>query len=428
MNNLKGLFVFSITNMLERFAFYAMMAILVLSFTEGSGYSNEQAGTFYTIFYTAVYISTLLMGLLGDFINRKQIVYTGIIGLVIGYFLYYLMPKGNEITLIIPGIIFVLGYGAFKTNLLVQVGDLYKHNIKNGSLGYLIYYAFINLGAIFAPFTSIYLKREYGMDSIFLLSGGVTILAFLLYYLVPISTESGDSPTNSKPTIIDDIIDTPEFAPTIKSITNVKFGADKIIALIFLILFVPAFWMAYHQNGLVLTMYIRDLVAFGGFDPAYFQTVNPIAIVLLTLIIVPIIYHLVKLKRTHSILAFIAIGIILATIGYSIPIFELSNFSGKLPYQYAIIPLVMISLSEVFIVPFLTLGFYQFSPEKLKGLFMGLFLTITALGNNLLFYYARTYQVFGAVNAFMSIVIHILICAVVFLIVWLIIRRLQVRQ
>lgn len=427
MNNLKGLFVFSITNMLERFGFYALMSILILSFMEVRGYSGEEAGYLYTIFYTAMYISMLIMGLIGDFVNRRKVIIAGMVSMAIGYFLYSMMSKGNEISLIIPGIFLILGVGAFKTNLQVQVGDLYRNNLKNGVLGYLIFYSMINVGAIFAPLVAVYFKKEYGFDSVYLLSGGTMLLALALYYLTPVTIETEqESQIEQRKVKTNDIINSSEVAPIVERSENGGYGIDKLIGLIFLIFLVPIFWVAFHQNALVYVFYVRDFIDLNGYSPEILQAINPIALVLFSIIGVVLMYFFLKIKRSHSIFLFLMTGMFIVAIGYLIPVYGLTNLSGKLSYfNYAVIPMVIITLGELFISPFLILGFYHFSPAKVKGLFMGLFMAISAVGNLLLFIYAKVYETHGAAQTFLEIVIHVLICTALVFLVWLLIKKLS---
>lgn len=428
MKNLKGLFVFSLTKMLERFGFYAMMSILVISFLEDRVFSVGEATHFYSIFYFSIYISMLLMGLVGDFINRRKVISSGMALMAIGYFLYSFMSKENDISLIIPGALIVIGVGAFKTDLQVQVGDLFKNNVKNGAIGYLIFYSFINLGAVFSPIIALYFRKHFGFDSVFLLSGSVSILAFILYNSFPISFEiEGEVSKQSDPNINNNS-DASGHIYIKENRNNVKYGLDKLLGLFFLIFIVPFFWIAYNQNGLVFLFFVRDFIELKANSIETIQTINPIAFVLLSIIGVLFMYFLVKIRSIYSIFLFIGIGMIIVAIGYFIPVYGLGNISGKLSYSYALIPILIITLGEVFISPFLMLGFYHFSPERLRGLFMGLFLFITAIGNMLLFIYAVDYEIYGALHAFQKIVIHVLISAAAVFLFWFLIKKLSVKK
>ncbi|HBS87744.1 MAG TPA: hypothetical protein DEA97_14380 [Bacteroidales bacterium] len=429
MNNLKGLIVYSITMMLERMSFYAMMSILILSFMEQRGNSGDEAGYNYAVFYFSIYVSMLIMGLVGDIVNRRKIIIAGLLIMAIGYILYFMMSKESEISLIISGVFIVLGLGAFYTNLQVQVGDLYKNSFKNGAMGYLIFYMFINVGALIAPYASIYIKKEFGVEAVFLFCGCATFLALALYYLVPVSMETEDEFRNKqRKAVTDDIIDVPDIVPIKENPVNTGYGTDKITGLIFLALLVPFLWSAFHQTGLIFTFYMRDFIEMNGQSAEVVQSYNPVLIVLFSLIGVALMYFFVKMKKIHSIFLFIGTGIIIVAAGYSIPAYGLANITDKLSYSYAIIPMVLFSLGELFITPFIFLGYYHFSPARVRGLFMGLFIILSAAGNQLLFLYAADYEVFGAPYAFNKIVIHILICAAAVFLVWYLVKRLGSRR
>jgi len=411
--------------MIERFGFYAMMSIMVLSFMEERGYDGEKAGYYYSAFYSSSYIALLFMGLIGDLFNRRKIISAGMISMIIGYFLYYFMPKEIDILLIIPGVFITLGLGAFKTNLQVQVGDLYRDNIKNGTIGYLIFYSFINLGAIFAPGLAMYFRNNYGIDSVFLLSGSSIIIAFILYNIVPIPMKFDRGLLIQKEKGISSVNEISEVANNFKNSENDNYGSDRIIGLIFLIFLVPFFWVAFHQNGLVFTFYVKDFIDIKSDSLETIQAINPIALVLFSIIGILLLSFLVKLKSIHTILPIIGIGMLLVALGYFIPSYGLRDLTGKLSNSYAIVPMLIISLGELFISPFLIIGFYHYSPIKVRGLFMGLFMMLTAIGNMLLFLYASSYQTHGAESTFSKIVIHVLISAIAVLIVWLIIKRVS---
>lgn len=407
MKNFKGLFVYSLSNLLERFAFYALMSVIVVSLMEKFGLSNEKTGIYYSVFYFSIYIYILIMAVIGDFFNRRKIIYFGLITLSIGYLLYSIMPVSSGFLIIIPLILVSLGVGAFKPNLLVQVGDLYKNDIKSGAVGLLIFTTFLNLGAVIAPFGSIYLKNKYGIDSVFLLSFVLIVLAFALYYFFPVSSETESENTNSD---------------------RNNYSNDKLLSLVFLIIIVPVFWMAFHQNGLVYTFFIKDFVETGANSYEHIQALNPLVIVVFSLLFALLIFLFFKIKNKFNLLPIIGVGMLIATVGYYFPYYFLENTTGKLPYDNAVLPMVVISVAEVIILPFIILGFYHFSPQRLKGLFLGVFMAASAVGNQLLFLYGNNYEIFGASDTFKKITIHILICAAAVFLFFFIIKKLNFKS
>lgn len=152
----KGLYVAFFSNMGERFGFYTMMAILVLFLQAKYGLSVEQAGSYYSWFYFAIYAMALLGGILADATNRyKLVILTGIIVMFAGYAIVAI--PGSSLPFTLSGLfIIALGNGLFKGNLQAIVGQLYD-NEKYGKLrdsAYMIFYMGINMGAFFAPFVA----------------------------------------------------------------------------------------------------------------------------------------------------------------------------------------------------------------------------------------------------------------------------------
>ena len=152
----KGLYVAFFSNMGERFGFYTMMAILVLFLQAKFGLSVEQAGSYYSWFYFAIYALALLGGIIADATNRyKLVILTGIIIMFAGYAIVAIPGMSLGITL--TGLfVIALGNGLFKGNLQAVVGQMYDNEkySKIRDTAYMIFYMGINVGAFFAPFVA----------------------------------------------------------------------------------------------------------------------------------------------------------------------------------------------------------------------------------------------------------------------------------
>src|SRR6056297_3306299 len=167
----KGLIAAALANMGERFGFYTMMAILVLFLQAKFGLSGKDAGLIYSVFYFSIYILAFVGGLIADRIrNYKGTIFTGIIIMAVGYVIVALptptpVPESSRMAMLILTIfgLFVIafGNGLFKGNLQALVGQMYD-NEKYGKMrdsGFSLFYMFINVGAIFAPFTAIAIRN-----------------------------------------------------------------------------------------------------------------------------------------------------------------------------------------------------------------------------------------------------------------------------
>ncbi|MCK5776785.1 MAG: MFS transporter, partial [Bacteroidales bacterium] len=164
----KGLIPAALANMGERFGFYTMMAILVLFLQAKFGLSGTNAGYIYSGFYFSIYMLALVGGIIADRIkNFKGTIFVGLILMAVGYVLMSIptaITADNKTFLLVMtiGSLFIIsfGNGLFKGNLQALVGQMYdneKYKDMRDS-GFSLFYAFINVGAIFAPFTAVAMR------------------------------------------------------------------------------------------------------------------------------------------------------------------------------------------------------------------------------------------------------------------------------
>ncbi|MBN2681343.1 MAG: peptide MFS transporter [Bacteroidales bacterium] len=166
-NHPKGLLGASLANMGERFGFYTMMAILVLFLQAKFGLNGKDAGLIYSIFYFSIYILAFVGGLIADKIrNYKGTILVGLIVMAVGYLILAFptpspVPEGQKTTYLVISclglFVIAFGNGLFKGNLQALVGQMYDNQKygKNRDSGFSLFYMFINVGAIFAPFAAI---------------------------------------------------------------------------------------------------------------------------------------------------------------------------------------------------------------------------------------------------------------------------------
>jgi len=161
----KGLLSAALANMGERFGFYIMMAILTLFISSKFGLSETTTGYIYSAFYASIYLLALVGGLIADKTKKyKQTILSGIVLMSIGYLIIAIptpTPVPNQglyLALTCAGLLVIsFGNGLFKGNLQALVGQMYdnpKYSDKRDS-GFQLFYMFINIGAMFAPFIAI---------------------------------------------------------------------------------------------------------------------------------------------------------------------------------------------------------------------------------------------------------------------------------
>ena len=363
----KGLIPASLANMGERFGFYTMMAILVLFLQAKFGLSGTDAGYIYSGFYFSIYILALVGGIIADKIkNYKGTILAGLIMMAIGYVIMAIptpTPVSNVplfLTISIIGLfVIAFGNGLFKGNLQALVGQMYDKPEfeKLRDSGFSMFYAFINVGAIFAPFTAIGIRNwwlgsnGYTYDASLpeqchaYLGGNMTVeniskfeayateasngaiitdlTAFSNNYLNVFNTgfhyAFGIAIIAMAISTVIYIVNKKSF-PNPKGINDTNDGtiteeikmeakevAQRMYALLAVFGVVIFFWFSFHQNGLTLTFFARDytdlsLFVFTIFGVKFegaeiFQSMNPFFVVFLT----PIIVGLFGWLRTRNI-------------------------------------------------------------------------------------------------------------------------------
>jgi len=301
----KGLYVAFFANMGERFGFYTMMGILVYYLTAKYGLSGTNAGIVYSVFYGLIYGLALVGGLVADKTkNYKGVIFIGMVTMLGGYVLMAIPGFGLVFTLVALFVI-AFGNGLFKGNLQAVVGQLYD-NEKYGHLrdsAFNVFYMGINIGALYAPHAasgiirwfiekqgyarndllpSLIHKFQDGTisadDSATLheLANKVTgttvtnISSFATDYLSAYSTGFNYAFGAAGATMVFSFIVYLVFKGMLPDVKKEKDTGEKIVEMskeetkmrltaLFLVFGVVIFfWMAFHQNGLTMSLFARD--------------------------------------------------------------------------------------------------------------------------------------------------------------------------
>lgn len=404
-NHPKGLIGAALSNMGERFGFYVMMAILTLFLMSKFNLTETEAGSLYSIFYGAIYILALVGGIIADKLqNYKGTIIAGLVIMSLGYVLLA-MPAliSTKYIALAALLVIAFGNGLFKGNLQALVGQMYdndKYRDKRDS-GFQIFYMFINIGAVFAPFIATYVRNTFvkmqgfaynadlpglchqlldGKMAEDVISGRFTELAvsvsssgtvptdmmtFATEYLHAFNTGFHYAFLTAVGAMIVSLIifmttkrsfPTPKAkaATTTQTISaeeikqNAKEIKQRIYALLAVFGIVIFFWFSFHQNGLTLTFFAKDYTRLGGiFNSAeIFQMINPFLVVFLTPIIIVIFGRMAKKGKEPSTPKKIAIGmgiaatafIVMAVGSIGLPLLSDVKAQGGLPDVQRVTP------------------------------------------------------------------------------------------
>ena len=418
----KGLLAASLANMGERFGFYTMMAILSLFIMTKFGLEETKTGIIFSIFYASIYLLALVGGLLADKTrNYKGVIMTGLVLMTLGYVLIAIptptpVPAdkyGLMLAFTCFGLLVIaFGNGLFKGNLQALVGQMYdspKYSKMRDS-GFQLFYMFINIGAIFAPFLAVGVRNWWVEKNGFIYNADLPTLTHQLLgnsitvegteRLQKLATEMGYA-GNDLTTFSNDYLNVfttgfhyafavaifamlislviyafnkKSFPDPSKKDTSATGGAaieemdikevkQRLYALFAVFAVVIFFWFSFHQNGLTLTFFAKDYtdlsqikvnLGFATLEGAeIFQSINPFFVVFLTPIIVGIFGWLRAKGKEPSTPRKIAIGMGIAALAYAVMAFG----SMGLPLKADVDSMGGL-VNEMRVTPWLLIGTY----------------------------------------------------------------------
>ncbi len=326
----RGLSTLFFTEMWERFSYYGMRAILLLylyyAVTEGGlGVDESSAASLVGAYGASVYLTSVAGGWLADRIlgARKSVFYGGLL-IMFGH-ICMALPGGVPTTILGIALI-VVGSGFLKPNISKMVGDLYTEQDDRRDAGFTIFYMGINIGALIGQIITGYLQVEMGFHWGFGAAAVGMALGLTQYVLGGRNLgQAGLRPQNPLPanakgsviarvvgitaailvvlagsfvlgligidglvnmiTAIAIIMPIAYFTVMLRStqITNIE--RDRLIAYIPLFLATALFFLLFEQQATSLVLVAdqqTDTTVLGyEFPVAWFQSLNPLAIIIM---------------------------------------------------------------------------------------------------------------------------------------------------
>ncbi|WP_339829234.1 oligopeptide:H+ symporter [uncultured Arenimonas sp.] len=192
----KGLYVCFFTEMWERFSFYGMKALLLLYLLKYHLFTDELGLDLLGAYGGLVYAVPVIGGLLADrYLGMRKAVVFGAVLLVLGHLG---MAFEGEQARLVDGVIvrdegalqvfylslalIIMGVGFLKPNISTIVGRLYPANDPRLDSGFTVFYAGINVGAMFASLVCAFLGETYGWKYGFG-AAGIGMIAGLIVFL-----------------------------------------------------------------------------------------------------------------------------------------------------------------------------------------------------------------------------------------------------
>ena len=176
----KGLRIFFLTEMWERYGFYVLQGLIILYFTQHFKLSDTQSYAIMGSFSALAYIMPIIGGFLADrIIGYRHAVIAGGVFLCVGY---SIVASTTQLTsLYVALAVITVGTGLLKPNVSSLLGTLYTENDPLRHSGFTIFYVGINLGTVLATFSSGYIVRYLGWHNSFASASAGMILAIVIF-------------------------------------------------------------------------------------------------------------------------------------------------------------------------------------------------------------------------------------------------------
>src|SRR3989338_175251 len=201
-----GLFVLFFTEMLERFSYYGMRALLVLFLVSamGSGgwdWSPENALALYGTYTAMVYLTPILGGFIADrYLGYRKAVVIGAVIMTLGH--ASMAIESMPIFLYIGIALLIVGNGFFKPNMTSIISLMYKDTPEKKDGAFTIFYMGVNAGAFLGIMLCGYLGEVFGWSWGFGLAGIFMLLGLFQFVLAQkIFGDAGTKPNNIDKTI-----------------------------------------------------------------------------------------------------------------------------------------------------------------------------------------------------------------------------------
>ena len=394
----KGLIAAALSNMGERFGYYIMNAILLLFLVSKFGLPDKTASIIYSVFYFGIYVLSLVGGIIADRTqNYPRTIQWGLIIMAAGYVglaIPMFSKDANGIILDSGGawwgiLIFTcfallcisFGNGLFKGNLQALVGKLYDKFEAEAAekgpealaeakdrrdSGFQIFYVFINIGGVIAPFVAPMLRNWWLKAHDFVYNADMPALC---HKFLANGEQTQKFTENMAKSLVDgaaaptDLVAfSSEYIYVFNTGVHYAFIASVVAMMISLIVFLctkkifpqPAkkekaevveytqeeklamakeikqrlyalfavlgiaifFWLSFHQNSQSLTLLARDFVITDFFPAEIWQALNPLYVIILTPLVMLGFAALVRKGKGVSTPRKIAYGMGIAGLAY----------------------------------------------------------------------------------------------------------------
>ncbi len=433
-----GLRTLFFTEVWERFSYYGMRALLVLFMVAaiedgGLGLTDATATAIYGLYTAAVYVVALPGGWLGDrvFGAQRAIWYGGFV-IMLGHF-----------TLAIPSIqafflgllLVILGTGLLKPNISAVVGALYGPDDARRDGGFTIFYMGVNIGAAIGPLVCSTLGENprFGWHYGFAAAGVGMALGLIHFRRTRASLGDAGALPSLDPRNAQDarqllrarrlltgflaivavtyallaagwVAVDPVGLAARSTLAIAAIGAAYIVGIfvaggldarekrhvaliVLLVLAAAVFWAGFEQAGSSLNLFAERYTrrAIGEFElPAgWFQTLNPVFIIIFAPLFSMLWLSLARRGREPSTPGKFGVGLLLLGLGFAVMMVAaaLTSSAGRVSGNWLVATYLLHTLGELTLSPVGLSATTRLAPQRFAGQMLGVWFLGSALGN-----------------------------------------------
>ncbi len=429
-NQPKALRMLFFTEMWERFSYYGMRALLVLYLVNALKYDRDHALSLYAIYTGLVYITPIMGGYIADhLLGTRKSIFIGGITMALGHFA---MAFPSLLYLALG--LLIIGNGFFKPNISSLLGSLYEKNDSRRDGGFILFYIGINLGAFLSPLVAGTLGEQIGWHWGFA-SAGIGMVIGLITFLNGQKNLGNAGLTNGNERLgLKDSIqimaislaaiplvyliiqgyacfqpvwnNLSSLSRTLSEIASVttlwflgsNFGKShpaltnqewkQILFILILGLFVIFFWMGFEQAGGTMNLFADQktnrFVGNWEIPSSYFQSINPLVIILLGPVFATLWSKLDRSKFAFPTTVKMAIGMIFLGLGFIVlAIADSKSNLSKVGPEWLLIVYFLHTIGELCLSPIGLSMVTNIAPARLASMLLGIWYLSNAIANYL---------------------------------------------
>lgn len=429
----QGLSTLYFTELWERFSYYGMRALLTLFMVApaaqgGLGFATPTAGSIYGTYGMAVYLLALPGGFIADrMIGATRSVLVGGCTIAAGH---YALAYPSLPTFYLGLMLIAIGTGLFKPNISALVGALYERDDVRRDAGFSLFYMGINIGAFLAPLVTGFLAQSSMFKDWLSTAGfdpalswhwgfgaaGVGMTISMLLFARNVRLLKDPAPINPKGAssfprqaayiagvtlgllalaVLSDVsgLRWLRWLFIVLPLAGIVYGASRnsadarrLAAVGIYFLAAMVFWAIFEQAGTTLTLFADTLTRnqFLGiaFPSSWFQSANPIFVILLTPLFAALWLKLGS-RQPSSPVKF-GLGLIFLATSFLVMVPAAANAAdGRVSPLWLLTLYLLFTVGELMLSPVGLSTMTRIAPPSMSGQVLGLWFLANAFGDKL---------------------------------------------